>query len=203
MVRWVSLGYPVKMNSLIARMPDQLIGGIQNSKTHQLLLVEIAGRARAELTELIARLALHGSFFLIAGGEWLPDQDSMRRAVRRHTTAIEETLERVSLARPSTCLQLRAQLEDARSLSRMVLIFDFFHHFYDPDIDLSLRQRVLEECCQGLENLSRSRSAFVIVERLPVEEYNLFFPILASIADETLEVEIENLQPEERQSSLF
>jgi hypothetical protein len=179
------------------------MGGIQNSKTHQLLLVEIAGRARAELTELIARLALRGSFFLIAGGDWLPDQDSMGRVVRRHTTGVEETLARVSLARPSTCLQLRTQLEDAHSLSRMVLILDFFHHFYDPDIDLSLRQRVLEECCQGLENLSRSRSVFVIVERLPVEEYDRFFPILASIADETLEVEIENLQTEERQSLLL
>jgi hypothetical protein len=179
------------------------MGGIQNSKTHQFFLVEIAGRARAELTELITRLALHGSFFLIAGGEWLPDQDSLRRAVRRHTTRVEETLARISLARPSTCLQLRAQLEDVRSQSRVILILDFFHHFYDPDIDLSLRQRVLQECCRSLRNLSRSQPVFVIVERLPVEEYDRFFPLLDSIAGEILEVEIENLQPEERQSPLF
>lgn len=185
------------------RIPDQLMGEIQNLKTHQWLLVEITGRARAEQTVLITRLALHGSFFLIAGGEWLPDQDSMHRAVRRHTKAVEETLKHVILARPSTCFQLRDQLKQARFQPRPVLILDVLHHFYDPDIDLSLRQRLLEDCCQSLVNLSRSRLVVVLVERLPVEEYERFIPILASVADETLEVEIENPRPEELQPSLF
>lgn len=197
------MGYAFRMNSLIEQMPDQLMGEIRSSKTHQLILVEITGKARIELTELIARLALHGSFFLIAGGEWLPDQDSMRRAVRRHTTGVEEVLEHVSIARPSTCLQLRAQLDDARSLSRMILILDVLHHFYDPDIELPLRERVLKECIQSLRYLSQSKPVIAIVKRLPVEEYDLFFPVLASIADETLEVKTENFPSEEQQSPLF
>ncbi len=162
----------------------------------------IRGKQYKELTELIARFALRGYFHFIVGGEWLPDQDSLRRAIRRYTTAVEETLDHPILGRPSTCLQLRDQLVMADAQNHPIFILDFLHHFFDPDVDLSLRKHVLEGCCQSTRNLARVKSVFILVQCTSTEEYRQFFPYLASIADEILEVE-EVPQPESLQYSLF
>ncbi len=162
----------------------------------------IRGKQYKELTELIARFALSGHFHFIVGGEWLPDQDSLRRSIRRYTTAVGETLDRPIMGRPSTCLQLRDQLTTADAQKHPIFILDFFNHFHDPDVAFSLRQRVLEGCCQRVQVLSRSKSVFILVQDVLTEEYQSFFPLLASVADEILDVE-ENLQTEARQYSLL
>jgi len=168
----------------------------------QVSLGVIRGKQHKELTELIARFALCGYFHFIVGGEWLPDQDSLRRSVRRYTTAVNETLDHPILGRPSTCLQLRDQLTMADAQQHPIFILDFLNHFYDPDVDLSLRQRVLKQCCNCLQDLSRSKSVFILVHWVPTEDYERFFPLLASAADEILEVE-ENSQTEALQYSLL
>lgn len=162
----------------------------------------IGGKQYKELTELIARFALQGPFHFIVGGEWVPDQDSLRRAVRRYTTALDRILERPVLGRPSTCLQLRDQLEMAHAQPHPVFLLDPLHHFYDPDVDLTLRQRVLLECCQQLQRLAHSRAVFLLVYRVPTDEYQQFFPLLASIAKEIIEEE-ENFHIEVQQLRLL
>jgi hypothetical protein len=142
-----------------------------------------------ELTELIARFALCGYFHFIVGGEWIPDQASLRRAVRRYTTAVDETLNHPILGRPSTCLQLRDQLTMANAQPHPIFILDFLNQFYDSDVDLSLRQRVFDGCCQRVELLSRSKSVFIVVQDVSTENYQRFFPLLAATASEILEVE--------------
>jgi len=169
-------------SSLLSYLPSlsskgKLTVGILHEKYHE------------ELTEFIARLALRGPFHLIVGGEWLPDQDSLRRAVRRHTTAVREVLERPILGRPSTCLQLRDQLEKAAIQTHPVFVLNFFHHCYDPDIDLVLRKRVLEDCCKSAQILTISRPVLVLVQAMPAEEYQDFLPSLTSIATEIIEIE--------------
>ena len=141
------------------------------------------------LTELIARLALRGPFHLITGGLWLPDQDGLRRSVRWYTTEVEETLDHPILGRPSTCLQMLDQLDSADFQDHPILILDFLHFFYDPDVDFALRQRVLEQCCQCLRQLARSKPVVVLVYHLVMDEYQFFFPILESVADEIIEVQ--------------
>jgi hypothetical protein len=162
----------------------------------------IRGKQYKQLTELIARFALRGHFHFIVGSDWLPDQDSLRRVVRRHTTAVEEILNRPILGRPSTCLQLRDQLIMAETQQHPIFILDFLNHFYDPDVDLALRQRVLAQCCHCVQNLSRSKFVFILIHWLPTEDYQRFFPLLASAADEILDVE-ENSQTEAIQYSLL
>jgi len=142
-----------------------------------------------ELTELIVRLALCGPFHFIVGGEWIPDQDSLRHTVRRYTTAVNEILDHPILARPSTCLQLRDQLATADDQPHPIFLFDFLNRFYDPDVDRSLRERVLEECCQRVQRLARTKSVFILVPRVLTEDYQRFFPLLASTASVILEVE--------------
>lgn len=149
----------------------------------------IRGKPYRELTELIARFALCGHFHFIVGSEWIPDQDSLRRAIRRYTTAVNEILDHPIIGRPSTCLQLRDQLTMADAQPHPVFILNFFHRFYDPDIDLSLRQRVFDGCCERVKLLSRSKPVFILVQAMPTEEYQQFFPLLALTANEILEVE--------------
>ena len=139
------------------------------------------------ITEFIAHLSLRGPFYLIANGNGLPDQDGLRRSVRRHTVRVNETLDHITLGRPATCLQLRDQLVNADLQPYPIFILNFLHHFYDPDVDLSLRQRVLGECCRLIKHLSSSKSVVVLIQSLPTEEYRQFYPSLASIADEIVE----------------
>ncbi len=171
-------------------------------KEGKLTLGILQDKYHEELTELIAQLALRGPFHLIVGGEWLPDQDSLRRAVRRHTTAVMEVLEHPILGRPSTCLQLRDQLEKANDQPHPVFILNFFHHFYDPDIDLTLRQRVLADCCQRVQVLALARPVLVLVRAMPVTEYQEFLPSLTSIASEIIEIQ-QKSSTEAIQPSLF
>jgi hypothetical protein len=153
---------------------------------HRVILAVVQGHASRGMTELIARLALRGPFHLISSGHWLPDQDSLRRAVRRYTLRVNETLDHLILGRPATCLQLRDQLIQAELQPHPVFALNFLNHFFDPDVELSLRQQVLGQCCQLVKHLSAGRSVVVLVEDLPTQEYQEFLPRLASIADEVL-----------------
>lgn len=161
---------------------------INTCRLGHLLLVETASKEREVVTQLIIQLALHGPFNLIAGDEWLPDRDTLYRSVRRYTLAVEETLDRPNLMRPMTCLQLLDLLMEADMQNRPTLILDFLHHFYNADVELSLRDRVLEQCCQYTKRLAFSNSVVVLVPRLSTNEYRRFFPLLASIANEIIPV---------------
>lgn len=167
-----------------------------------LLLVETAGKEIEVITELITQLALRGSFNLIAGDEWVPDRDTLYRSVRRYTLAVEEVLDHPSLMRPMTCLQLLDLLMEADVQNKPTLILDFLYHFYNADVELSLRDRVLEQCCQYTKRLALSNSVVVLVPRLSTNEYRRFFPLLASIANEIIPVK-ENPAAETVQDLLF
>lgn len=204
--------YPVNMNHrpLILRSLQSVEDVSLSYTAHwlepyrlgHLLLVETIGKERDRITNLIVQLALRGPFNLIAGDEWLPDRDTLMRLVRRYTLNIEETLDNPRLRRPMTCLQLLDLLMEADKGNRPTLITNFLHHFHNGDVELSLRDRVLEQCCQYTKRLSLSNSVFVLVPRLKTEEYKRLFPVLASIANEIISVE-EELEREGMQGVLF
>jgi hypothetical protein len=101
-----------------------------------------------------------------------------------------------------TCLQLLDLLMEADQGNRPTLITNFLHHFYNADVELPLRDRILEQCCQYTKRLSLSNSVVVLVPHLNTEEYNRFFPLLASIANEIIPVEEEIIR-EDIQGLLF
>jgi hypothetical protein len=171
------------------------------SQPARLRLIETAGRQSQGVTELFAALALHGSFYAIAGGEWLPTY-ALVQSVRRETTEVQKVLGRVRLARPFTCYQLLDLLEGIRPERDPILILDFLHHFANPDIQLPVRRRVLEQCCRHLQRLALLRPLIVLVEQMQTEEYRLFFPLVATAADEVLRTN-EMPAPEDVQLSFF
>ena len=153
----------------------------------QLLLVKTLDQQHEAIKELITQWVLRGPVYLIAAGEWMPQHDELRYSVYKHTVAFNEALDQLILSRPFTCLQLLDLLMEANQQSNPVLILDFLHLFYNPDVDLSLRQSTLEQCCQYLKRLSLSNAVAVLVPDMVGEEYRRFFPLVASIADEIIE----------------
>jgi hypothetical protein len=166
-----------------------------------LRLIETAGRQSEGITELFAALAMRGPFYAIAGGEWLPTY-ALVQSIRRRTPDVKQVLDRVRLARPFTCYQVLDLLEETRPERDPILILDFLHHFYNPDIQASVRQRVLEHCCRHLQRLALSRTLIVFTERLQTEEYGQYFPMVAAAADDILQTE-DMPQTEELQLSLL
>ncbi|HEY9711099.1 MAG TPA: hypothetical protein V6D48_23025 [Oculatellaceae cyanobacterium] len=167
-----------------------------------LQIVETLGKEREMLAKQIVQLALRGAYNLIAVDEWLPDRDTLYREVRRYTLKIEETLDNPNIKRPMTCLQLLDLLMEADMQNRPTLILNFLHHFYNADVQLTLRDRILEKCCQYTKRLSLCNPVVVLVPRLSSEEYRRFFPVLAALADEIIPV-VERVEIKSSQGSLF
>jgi hypothetical protein len=82
------------------------------------------------------------------------------------------------------------------------LITNFLHHFFNEDVELPLRDRVLEQCCHYTKRLSLSNPVVVIVPRLYTEDYKRFFPLLASIANEIIPI-LEEEKVKDVQGSFF
>lgn len=183
-------------------LPDLASHSLQLvSRPSRVRLIETAGRQGEGITELFAALAMRGSFYAIAGGEWLPTY-ALVQSIRRRTPEVQQILGRVRLARPFTCYQVLDLLEETRPERDPILILDFLHHFYNPDIQPAVRQRVLEQCCRHLQRLALSRALIVFVQRMQTEEYARFFPLVAAAADEILQTD-EMPAPEDPQLSLF
>jgi hypothetical protein len=164
--------------------------------------VETLGKERNMLTKQIVQLALRGAYNLIAVDEWLPDRDTLYREIRRYTLKIQETLDNPKIKRPMTCLQLLDLLMESDMQNRPTLITNFLHHFYNADVELVVRDRVLEKCCQYTKRLSLCNPVVILVPRLYSEEYKRFFPVLAALADEIIPV-VERIEIKTSQGSLF
>ena len=156
----------------------------------QLLLLETNGRERENVVELISQWVLRGSFFLIAAGDWFVDHDDVRYAVFRYTNDFDEILDRLRLVRARTCFQLLDLLIEVDQGNKSILILDPLHHFFNADVELSVRDRVLAQCSQLMKSLSLSNYVALLVPKVDIEDHKRFFPLLAAIADEIITVEV-------------
>ena len=155
-------------------------------RPRHLLLVVTAGRETEKITGLIAVLARRGPLQLVAGSEWLPAY-GLARLLRQSTVEVKQTLERVRLARAFTCYQLLDLLAGVRPDPEPLLVLNFLHNFYSPDIPLPVRLRVLDQCRQHLQRLSACKPVAVMIQEAPAAEYRQFHALLACIADEILQ----------------
>ena len=151
-----------------------------------LQIVETLGKERENIIELITQLVLRGSFFVIVAGDWFVDHDDLRYAVFRYTNNFDEILDRLRLVRARTCFQLLDLLMEADNENQPVLIIDPLHHFFNEDVELRVRDQILEQCCQYIKRLSLSNPVAMLVPKLETEDHKRFFPILAAITDEVI-----------------
>ena len=171
------------MNKL-AKLPTDI------THSRGLALILTADKARAGVTELIANLILNGPLFVVSASEWLPAYE-LTRLIRKRTLEVRETLNSLYTVRASTCYRLLDSLANIPSNGEPILVIDFLHTFYNPDIPLRVRFHKLRECCRQLKRLALYRPVVVMTQELPPEEYEKFAPSLYSIADKTFTIEPE------------
>lgn len=165
-----------------------------------LALILTRDQARKSKTDLIVTLILNGPLFVVAGDEWLPSF-VLARLIRRSTTEVKTTMDRLHSARASTCYRLYDSLANLPSQGEPVLVIDFLHTFYDSDIPLRTRLFRLRECCRELKRLAFYRPVILMTQKRGGQDYEKFIPALFSITDTTF-----TLAPEPEQNlqrSLF
>ncbi len=169
------------MNDII-----KLTKGITEKRGLALVLTQ--DKAHKGKTALIANLILKGPLFLVSGDEWLPSF-VLSRMIRAQTTEIKAILDRLRTVRASTCYRLFDSLANTSSKGEPILVMDFLHTFYDPDIPLQVRLFKLRECCRELKRLAFYRPVIIMDREMEGEDYEKFFPALQSVADKILTLE--------------
>jgi hypothetical protein len=171
-------------------------------RSRGLALILTMGKARAEMTNLIAELILRGPLFIVAASEWLPAYE-LARKLRRRTVRIREILNRMYGARASTCYRLLDSLANLPSNGEPILVLDFLHTFYDTNVPLDIRLFKLRECCRELKRLAFYRPVIVMTRVSSAEDYEKFIPHLCFLADRTLTLETETEKEQITQPVLF
>lgn len=127
----------------------------------QLHLVLAPHRAQRQMmTILTARLAVTGRVRLVDAGNCF-DGYGLARQLRQQTSAWQTALERVSVARAFTCYQVETLLTESVSDSSPTLVLNLLDTFYDENVKLVERMRLLEVSLAELRRLYRTASVAV------------------------------------------
>jgi hypothetical protein len=156
--------------------------------SRRLTLVVTERYERENITELMAALCLRGPLYVLAGSDWLPSY-GLTRIIRHRTHEVRQTLNHIRMARAFTCYQLLDLIANIRPDNEPLLILDFLNPFQDDDIPLSVRFRVLRQCCGHLQRLAFRKPVIVFVQGTKTENDEIFLSILQQSADEVLHIE--------------
>jgi hypothetical protein len=127
----------------------------------QLHLVVAPHRAQRQMmTILTARLALTGQVRLLDAGNCF-DGYGLARQLRQQTSYWRQALERVSVARAFTCYQVETLLTESLSDLSPVLVLNLLDTFYDENVKLAERLRLLDISLAELRRLCRLASVAV------------------------------------------
>jgi hypothetical protein len=127
----------------------------------QLHLVIAPHRAQRQMmTILTARLALSGQVRLLDAGNCF-DGYGLARQLRQQTSYLRQALERVSVARAFTCYQVETLLSESLSDLSPVLVLNLLDTFYDENVKLAERLRLLDISLAELRRLCRLASVAV------------------------------------------
>ena len=118
----------------------------------QILAILAPHAGRTVMLETAARFALRGPVRVLDGGNHF-NAYLVARSIRRFTADIDSALTRISLARAFTCYQMEALLAAATLLVQQqpasapaALVLDLLATFYDENVALIERQRLLKLC---------------------------------------------------------
>ncbi len=127
----------------------------------QLHLVIAPHRAQRQMmTILTARLALTGPVRLLDAGNCF-DGYGLARQLRQQTSHWQQALGRVSVARAFTCYQVETLLSESVADTSPVLVLNLLDTFYDENVKLVERLRLLEVSLGELRRLCRAASVAV------------------------------------------
>jgi hypothetical protein len=119
------------------------------------------------MLETAARCSIRGPVHVLDGGNHF-NAYLVARAVRRHTENMDDMLRRINLARAFTCYQMESLLAAAAALARQraapapaTLVLDLLATFYDENVQLAERQRLLRLCQRYFKVLSAYGSLLI------------------------------------------
>ncbi len=162
------------------------------------LTVVIGWPHHEPVLELVARLALAGPARVLVGGNRF-DARQLARVIRRHTTRLDETLGRIELARPFTCYQVIALLE--QTTGDVPLIFlDMLATFYDDAVQPAESVRLARTAVSHLQRCQQQAPVLVTLRPTPPAAGFDLSPLIQAVADQ---VYIYSPPPAARQASLF
>ncbi|MCI0521839.1 MAG: hypothetical protein L0Z70_16460 [Chloroflexi bacterium] len=117
------------------------------------------GAARPRPGEMEARLlawqAARGEVRVVDAGNCFRLYQTARHARRLGVDGLL-ALQRIHIARAFTCYQLLALLRGAAAQPSPLFVLDLLATFYDENVSLSERQRLLRACMAELRRLSRA-----------------------------------------------
>jgi hypothetical protein len=177
MVSAPRFGYAGSMDASIQLHPGQL---------YLILAPRSAGRKLANA--FIARLALAGEVRVLDGGN-LFDFHTIARSVRRETYELEAALERICVARAFTCYQMVALLVQTPTSQAPTLVLDLLSTFYDENVPLLERLRLLEQSLAQLRRLSQPAPVVVSAAGSPADPSGELLARLETEADHVLRLE--------------
>ena len=129
----------------------------------RILLLVSPDSLAGQLFEMLACLALQGPLYVLDGGNTFQGY-SLARALRRraHGQLAADAItpmQRVLLSRAFTCYQMSALLETLLAGPDFqpypVVVLDFLDTFYDQDVRVPERRRLLLGCIKRLQALAR------------------------------------------------
>jgi hypothetical protein len=148
----------------------------------QLHLVLAPHRAQRQMmTILTARLALTGSVRLVDAGNCF-DGYGLARQLRQQTSYWQQALERVSVARAFTCYQVETLLTEVVADFSPVLVLNLLDTFYDENVKLPERLRLLEVSLSELRRLCRMASVAVSASSPTREQPGELLEVLSGAA---------------------
>jgi hypothetical protein len=153
---------------------------------------------------MVAWLAQQSDLFVMDGGNVFQGY-ALASALRRQRANVDQSLRRVMLSRAFTCYQVAALLEGDQLAGKPVLALDFLNTFYDQDIRIGERRRLLQICIRRLQGFARSMPVAVWVRQRSVvpEESLSFLNTLQRAAGQVWYPPRPPLLPAARQPALF
>ena len=120
---------------------------------------------RLQMLELSAVLALRATVQVLDGGNSY-NALYVARYIRRHTAQLNETLNRIQVARAFTCYQMVTLLQETAVSPAPTLVLDLLATFGDESIDLAESVRLLRLAITQLQRLCRLAPVVVSIRPL-------------------------------------
>lgn len=157
---------------------------------HHITVLVTASAPRA-LAELTAQLVLRGPLQVLDGGNVFPGY-ALASALRHKAAGQTEperfvtaALAQVMLSRVFTCYQMAALLAQGDLSPQPLLVLDFLATFYDQNVRIGERQRLLRQCIQQMKAAGRRAPLVIWLRQQTVipEDALEFLPMVTGAAD--------------------
>ena len=148
----------------------ELCATVANSvATDELGLIIGPHAERLQMLALSAKLALNGAMRVLDGGNSY-NALFVARYIRRQTVQLDETLNRILLARAFTCYQMVTLLEETAVSPAPILVLDLLATFGDESIDLGESVRLLRLAIVQLQRLCHLAPVVVSIRPFPQQQ---------------------------------